>query len=122
MFVFASHERDVDFVRGPYLETMGSMIERLFGWNQARQEENFDGWFKLDEVSIITADGIDVGWIQPRPTAARYSSVRYVVPSMQRLGIGTRRSVGQSRPTPGWSGTYFHYFSSAPRPHAKPEM
>ncbi len=42
------------------------MIERLFGWNQARQEENFTGWFKLDEVSIITTDGIDVGWIQQR--------------------------------------------------------
>jgi ribosomal protein S18 acetylase RimI-like enzyme len=86
----ASHAWDFDFARGLYFETMGSMIERLFGWNQARQEENFTGWFKLDEVSIIAADGIDAGWIQQRADSREiFLGSIYVVPSMQGQGIGT---------------------------------
>jgi hypothetical protein len=46
------------------------IIERLFGWDQAREEENFLGFFKLDEVRIITAGARDVGWIQERPEGA----------------------------------------------------
>jgi ribosomal protein S18 acetylase RimI-like enzyme len=87
----APHARDFDFARRLYFETMRSMIERLFGWNQAHQEEISIGWFKLDEVSIITANGIDVGWIQCRSDCDEIllGSI-YVLPSMQRLGIGTQ--------------------------------
>jgi ribosomal protein S18 acetylase RimI-like enzyme len=86
----ASHARDFDFARGLYFETMRSMIERLFGWNQARQEENFTGWFKIDEVSIITVDGVDAGWIQQRADSGEiFLGSIYVVPSMQGKGIGT---------------------------------
>jgi len=87
----ASHARDYDFARGLYFETMRPMIERLFGWDQTRQEENFAGWFKLDEVSIITVDGIDAGWIQQRADSGEiFLGSLYVVPSMQGQGIGTR--------------------------------
>jgi len=86
----APHAQDFDFARRLYFETMRSMIERLFGWNQAHQEESFIGWFKLDEVSIITANGIDVGWIQCRSGRDEiFHGSIYVLPSMQRLGIGT---------------------------------
>ena len=86
----ASHARDFDFARGLYFETMRSMIERLFGWNQATQEEKFTGWFKLDEVSIITVDGVDAGWIQQRADSGEiFLGSIYVVPSMQGKGIGT---------------------------------
>ena len=84
------HAGDFDFARGLYFETMRAMIERLFGWNQAHQEESFIRWFKLDEVSIITADGIDVGWIQYRADRNEiFLGSIYVLPAMQRHGIGT---------------------------------
>jgi ribosomal protein S18 acetylase RimI-like enzyme len=86
----ASQPRDFDFARRVYFETMRSMIERLFGWNQTRQEETFTRWFNLDEVSIITVDGIDVGWIQQRADSSEiFLGSIYVVPAMQGRGIGT---------------------------------
>ncbi|HME34835.1 MAG TPA: hypothetical protein VKF84_06325 [Candidatus Sulfotelmatobacter sp.] len=52
---------DFVFARSVYFETMREMIERLFGWDQAREERNFAGFFKVDEVRIITADGQECG-------------------------------------------------------------
>src|SRR5450631_4220056 len=51
---------DMVFARNLYFETMRGMIERLFGWDQAREDRNFAAFFKLDEVRIITVDGQDV--------------------------------------------------------------
>ena len=53
---------DVAFARNLYFETMREIIERLFGWDQIREEMNFAQFFRLDEVRIITADGQEVGW------------------------------------------------------------
>lgn len=82
---------DVAFARDLYFETMREIIERLFGWNQKREEENFSRFFRLDEVSIITADSKDVGWIQTQifEKVINLGSF-YVAPSMQRCGIGTQ--------------------------------
>lgn len=87
----AYHPQDFDFARRLYFETMRWAIERLFGWDQAHQEASFAEWFKPDEVSIIMADGIDVGWIQqcPDDEAIVLGSI-YITPAMQRKGIGTR--------------------------------
>ena len=52
---------DVAFARNLYFETMREIIERLFGWDENRETMNFAQFFKLDEVSVITADGQDVG-------------------------------------------------------------
>jgi hypothetical protein len=57
-------ESDSAFVRAVYFETMRSIIERLFGWDEARENQNFRQFFTLDEVRINTADGQNVGWIQ----------------------------------------------------------
>jgi GNAT superfamily N-acetyltransferase len=82
---------DLAFARSLYFETMRLIIERLFGWDQARQEKNFVGFFNLDEVRIITADARDVGWIQERPDIASiYLGGLYVTPAVQRHGIGTQ--------------------------------
>jgi ribosomal protein S18 acetylase RimI-like enzyme len=83
--------QDFDFVRRLYFETMHWAIERPFGWDQAHQEASFAGWFKPDEVSIIVADGLDVGWIQQRLDGdAIFLGSIYIVPEMQGKGIGTR--------------------------------
>lgn len=54
---------DFDFARQLYFETMRWAIERVFGWDQAQQEASFDQWFHPDEVSIIVADEVGLGWI-----------------------------------------------------------
>ena len=83
--------QDLVFARNLYFETMRWIIERLFGWDQAREEENFAGFFKLDEVRIITVDDRDVGWIQEHSEdASIYLGSLYVMPAMQRQGIGTQ--------------------------------
>jgi hypothetical protein len=58
--------KDFDFARQLYFQTMRWAIERLFGWDQGQQETSFEAWFNPDEVSIIVADEVDVGWIQQR--------------------------------------------------------
>ena len=86
----ASNE-DFAFARKVYFETMRWIIDRLFGWDQAREEKNFAQFFKLDEVRIITADARDVGWIQEQVdgTTINLGSF-YITPAMQRYGIGTQ--------------------------------
>ncbi|UWZ82576.1 GNAT family N-acetyltransferase [Occallatibacter riparius] len=82
---------DFEFARGLYFQTMRWAIERIFGWDQAFQEANFVEWFKPDEISIIVADGADVGWIQQRLDGeAIFLGSIYIAPAMQRKGIGTR--------------------------------
>lgn len=82
---------DVAFARNLYFETMREIIERLFGWDQSREEKNFAQFFKLDEVRIITADGQDVGWIQEQISdRSIHLGSFYVAPAMQGRGIGTQ--------------------------------
>jgi GNAT superfamily N-acetyltransferase len=85
----AARPEDFAFARDLYFETMRWVIERLFGWDKKHQEESFAGFFKLDEVRIITVGARDVGWIQERPEAESiYLGGLYVMPAMQRQGIG----------------------------------
>ena len=86
----AYEARDFDFARGLYFETMRWAIERVFGWDEARQYASFSEWFKPEEVSVITADGVDAGWIQQcmNENGIVLGSI-YVAPAMQRKGIGS---------------------------------
>jgi GNAT superfamily N-acetyltransferase len=87
----AACNEDFVFARSVYFETMGWIVERLFGWDQAREEKNFAQFFKLDEVRIITADAQDVGWIQEQVDSKSLNiGSFYVMPVMQRHGIGTQ--------------------------------
>jgi GNAT superfamily N-acetyltransferase len=82
---------DSVFARDLYFETMRGMIERLFGWDQTREERNFAGFFKVDEVRIITADDQDAGWIQEQVENRTINlGSFYVMPAMQGRGIGTK--------------------------------
>ena len=82
---------DFVFARNLYFETMRVMIERLFGWDQTREERNFAGFFKVEEVRIIIADEQDVGWIQEQVEDRTINlGSFYVMPAMQGRGIGTK--------------------------------
>jgi ribosomal protein S18 acetylase RimI-like enzyme len=86
----AYEARDFDFARRLYFETMRPAIERVFGWDEARQHASFAEWFNPEEVSVITADGLDAGWIQQRlDDNAIFLGSIYVAPAMQRKGIGS---------------------------------
>jgi GNAT superfamily N-acetyltransferase len=83
--------QDSVFARDLYFETMRGMIERLFGWDQEREERNFAAFFKVYEVRIITADDRDVGWIQEQVENRMINlGSFYVMPAMQGRGIGTK--------------------------------
>ena len=70
---------------------MRGMIERLFGWDQSREERNFARFFKVEEARIIVADGQEVGWIQEQVEERTINlGSFYVMPAMQGRGIGTR--------------------------------
>ena len=85
----AAVTEDIAFARDVYFDTMRWIIERLFGWDQAREEENFDRFFEVDEVRIITVGGRNAGWIQTRAERdSIYLASLYVAPAMQRQGIG----------------------------------
>ena len=82
---------DFIFARDLYFETMRAMIERLFGWDQTCEESNFAGFFKVEEVKIIIADGQDVGWVQEQIEDRTINlGSFYVMPAMQGRGIGTK--------------------------------
>jgi ribosomal protein S18 acetylase RimI-like enzyme len=82
--------QDFAFARNVYFETMRWIIERLFGWDEIREEKNFAQFFKVDEVRIISADARDVGWIQEQvDTTTINLGCFYITPAMQRRGIGT---------------------------------
>ncbi len=68
------------------------MIECLFGWNQPREERNFAGFFKVDEVRIITADDQDVGWIQEQQVENRQPNPFPDACNADRKGYGRDRS------------------------------
>jgi len=86
----AARPDDYGFAKQTYYETIRWVIERLFGWDNEREDRKFAEQFRLEEVRIITADDRDVGWIQTRPAGgALYLGQLYVVPAWQRRGIGS---------------------------------
>lgn len=82
---------DYEFARETYYATMRWIIERLFGWNQAEQDASFATQFRLNEARLIMMDDQRVGWIQVQQTESAVTLHQfYVVPALQRRGIGTR--------------------------------
>jgi len=66
------------------------IIERLFGWDEDREDRKFAEQFKREEVRIIAADGRDVGWMQTQlRDDAVYLGQLYVTPAWQGRGIGS---------------------------------
>jgi GNAT superfamily N-acetyltransferase len=86
---------DLAFARTIYFETMRWIIERLFGWDEQREEEKFAAQFNVAASQIIVAGGTDVGWLQVQvdQTAVWLQSL-YVMPTMQRRGIGAEVLMG----------------------------
>jgi GNAT superfamily N-acetyltransferase len=83
---------DLPFARGLYLDGMREVSQRAgFAWDEARQTVNFSGRFLADEVSIISLDGRDIGWVQIAESESEIFLKQFFIHSAhQRRGIGTR--------------------------------
>jgi ribosomal protein S18 acetylase RimI-like enzyme len=82
---------DYEFARDTYYATMRWIIERLFGWNQAEQDASFASQFRLEDARLIMMDDQRVGWIQTQQGDSAVTLHQfYVVPELQRRGIGTQ--------------------------------
>jgi ribosomal protein S18 acetylase RimI-like enzyme len=82
---------DLAFCRLITHETMRSMVEQLFGWDEARQTERFAQQWNVNEVRIITAAAEDAGWLQiAMAEDALFLKQIYLDRRFQRQGLGTR--------------------------------
>ncbi len=82
---------DLPYCRALYYEAMRPTIERLFGWDQARQDTTFERQWRLDEVLILVEEGRDIGWMQAAEAdGAVFLKQLYVDTAHQSLGIGTQ--------------------------------
>jgi ribosomal protein S18 acetylase RimI-like enzyme len=79
-----------DFALRLYLLTMKPYVQELVTWDEQEQRATFAAQWNLDEVSIISVEGVDVGWCQVAelPTEIRLQKF-YVSPQYQRSGIGS---------------------------------
>jgi ribosomal protein S18 acetylase RimI-like enzyme len=81
---------DLDFCRRLYYEAMRPTIERLFGWDQGRQDETFARQWSVDEVTVIRHGEAEVGWLQTAGIdGAIFVKQIYLDPAAQNLQIGT---------------------------------
>jgi ribosomal protein S18 acetylase RimI-like enzyme len=80
---------DYHFARTVHHAGMRWIAERLFGWDDASQDEKFERQFALPEVRIIVVQGRDVGYLQAaeKPDALFLKEL-HVADAFQKLGIG----------------------------------
>src|ERR1700712_2776761 len=80
----------LDFALHLYLLTMQPYVQELVTWDEQEQRATFAAQWKLDEVSIISVGGNDVGWLQVAELPAEIRLQKfYVSPQYQRSGIGS---------------------------------
>jgi ribosomal protein S18 acetylase RimI-like enzyme len=79
-----------DFALRLYLLTMKPYVQELVTWDEQEQRATFAAQWKLDEVSIISVEGKDVGWLQVAELPAEIRLQKfYVSPQYQGSGIGS---------------------------------
>lgn len=79
-----------DFALGLFLLTMRPYVQELIPWDEPAQRETFAAQWKLEEVSIISVEGNDAGWLQVAELPAEIRLQKfYVSPQYQGSGIGS---------------------------------
>ncbi len=81
---------DLAFCRRVTHETMRSIVEQLFGWDEDQQVDKFARQWNVDEVRIITVAAEDAGWLQTATVEdAVFLKQIYLDRPFQRQGVGT---------------------------------
>jgi ribosomal protein S18 acetylase RimI-like enzyme len=79
-----------DFALSLFLLTMRPYVQELIPWDELTQSETFAAQWKLEEVSIISVEGNDVGRLQVAELPAEIRLQKfYVSPQYQGSGIGS---------------------------------
>jgi GNAT superfamily N-acetyltransferase len=82
---------DYEFARSVYFEVQKWIIDQLFGWDEARENEKFRRQFKPEETQIILASGQPVGWFWLTEQEQSIELIGIYITSMhQNQGIGTQ--------------------------------
>ena len=82
---------DKPFLYSLHCVTMREPIQKIWGWDEAWQRSDFEQRFGECDVSIIEADGEDVGclWLRSEPDVTFIADLQVNLPAMQGRGIGT---------------------------------
>jgi ribosomal protein S18 acetylase RimI-like enzyme len=86
-----SRPEDYDFALDLYLESTKRLLIELGRWNEGRVVARFKQGFKLDQVRVIRAGGVDIGWMQTSNSAdGLHLDQLHIVYRFRNRGIGTR--------------------------------
>src|SRR5262245_48343577 len=81
---------DCEFARTVHHAGMRWIAERLFGWDDAAQDEKFERQFVLSEVRIIAMRAQDIGYLQADVQGdALLLKELHIAAAFQNRGIGT---------------------------------
>jgi ribosomal protein S18 acetylase RimI-like enzyme len=82
---------DAEFLWALHRECMHPYVERIWGWDDARQRRHFRGLLDVSECHVVMLAGLAVGsrLVQRCPERIFLASIE-ILPAFQGQGIGTR--------------------------------
>lgn len=81
---------DLDFLYNLHKSTLREYIDQIWGWDEKWQRKYFSQRFELEELQIITLEGIDIGSISVIHKDQEIFLNRIeILPEYQNRGIGT---------------------------------
>ncbi len=88
--LWACGDADYEWLRWLHHATMQESVERIWGWDQARQDAYFREHFDPSGRQIVQIEGQDVGVIalEHRPGEVFLADIQ-IAPGYQGKGIGT---------------------------------
>ncbi|MCP4181841.1 MAG: GNAT family N-acetyltransferase [Hyphomicrobiales bacterium] len=82
---------DFDFCKTLYKSSMKPLLSALDAWDEQKATTTFKGYFKTEEIQIISVDGCQAGWIQVSETESAINIDQiHLFEKFRALGIGTR--------------------------------
>jgi len=86
----AARAEDYAFALGLYVETIKPYTVAYMDWVDEEQNARFARLWTPADTRIITADGVDVGWLEASESGPEvFLKQIYVAPAHQRRGIGS---------------------------------
>ncbi|MBX6322764.1 MAG: GNAT family N-acetyltransferase [Rhodospirillaceae bacterium] len=87
----AAGEADYAFALALYLESTRRLLTALGRWDEPRVLARFAQGWRTDQVQVICADDMDIGWIQVSQTGDRlHLDQLHLVEGYRGRGIGTQ--------------------------------
>jgi len=82
---------DFAFAEAIYIDSMRPLMIALGSWNEAERRASLRRSYKTTEITIITLDGVDIGWMQVSERDTDYNLAQIqLLDEYCGLGIGTR--------------------------------